>query len=199
MRKLAQNVYHKLTKFNAALRGVKTGKNILMAAQGRIRISGGSVVSIGDNVIFASGYQIDAHGGSEIHIGCNVHFGEGVRLHTENNAKIVIGEGSSFNHNVSITALQSIIIGKDSIFGPYVYLSDHNHQTARDTIIKKQGYHTEPVSIGSDVWMGVGSTVLRGGCLGDGCVVAAHGVVTKNVPAYEIWGGVPAKKIGERS
>lgn len=52
--------------------------------------------------------------------------------------------------------------------------------------------------IGNDVWIGTGATVLRDVCIGDGAVVAAGAVVTKNVPPYAIVGGVPAKIIKYR-
>lgn len=55
-----------------------------------------------------------------------------------------------------------------------------------------------PVTIGNDVWLGKGVTVLDGLKIGDGAVVAAHAVVTKDVPPYAIMGGVPAKLIKYR-
>lgn len=169
-----------------------------MSAKGKIRISGASSVTISDNVILSNNYQIDAHGGSEIHIGPNVHFGEGAKVHAEHGAKIIIEEGCSFNNNTSMIALQSIMIGRHSIFGPYVYVSDHNHCITKDILIKEQGYDTEIVSIGSDVWMGVGATVIKGGSIGDGSVVAARAVVNNFIPPNEVWAGIPARKIGDR-
>lgn len=195
---IVRHLYHSVSTLGIRLSGVKTGKNVLLSAKGKIRISGGSSVTLADNVILAKDYQIDAHGGSEITIGANVHFGEGVRIHAEHGSKITIDEGCSFNYHVSIIALHAIAIGKQSIFGPYVYLSDHNHQIAKAMLIKDQGYDTQQVSIGSDVWMGVGATVIKGGSVGDGSIVAARAVVNKPVPPYEIWGGIPARKIGER-
>jgi acetyltransferase-like isoleucine patch superfamily enzyme len=49
-----------------------------------------------------------------------------------------------------------------------------------------------------DVWLGCHVVVLMGVKIGRGAVVAAGAIVNKNIPSYEIWGGVPAKKIGER-
>lgn len=56
-----------------------------------------------------------------------------------------------------------------------------------------------PIHVGHHVWIGTGATVLQGVRIGDGAVIAAGAVVTCNIPEYEIWGGVPAKKISERS
>jgi len=54
------------------------------------------------------------------------------------------------------------------------------------------------VVIGRDVWIGCHVVVLPGVTIGDHAVVAAGAVVTKSIPSGEMWGGVPAKKIGER-
>ena len=53
-------------------------------------------------------------------------------------------------------------------------------------------------SIGNDVWIGAGAHILRDLAIGDGAVVAAGAVVTKDVEPYSIVAGVPAKKIGQR-
>jgi acetyltransferase-like isoleucine patch superfamily enzyme len=50
----------------------------------------------------------------------------------------------------------------------------------------------------SDVWIGYGSVILSGVCIGRGSIVAAGSVVTKSIPPYEIWGGVPARRIKAR-
>lgn len=56
----------------------------------------------------------------------------------------------------------------------------------------------EPLEIGNDVWIGSNVCVLRNVKIGDGAVVGAGAVVTHDIPPYEIWAGVPAKKIGQR-
>jgi len=56
----------------------------------------------------------------------------------------------------------------------------------------------KPCSIGNDVWIGAGASILRGVKIGDGAVIGAGAVVTKDVEPYSIVAGVPAKKIGQR-
>ncbi|MFM2280568.1 MAG: hypothetical protein RLZZ444_2799 [Pseudomonadota bacterium] len=55
-----------------------------------------------------------------------------------------------------------------------------------------------PVTIGNDVWVGAKATILRGVTIGDGAVVAANAVVTRDVPAYAIVAGIPARIVGYR-
>ncbi len=57
---------------------------------------------------------------------------------------------------------------------------------------------SDSLIIGNDVWIGSNVSILRGVTIGDGAVIGSGAVVTHNVPPYEIWAGVPAKKIGQR-
>lgn len=56
-----------------------------------------------------------------------------------------------------------------------------------------------PIRIGHHCWVGTGAIVLQGVTIGDGSVVAAGAVVTKDIPPFEVWGGVPAKYIRNRN
>ena len=56
----------------------------------------------------------------------------------------------------------------------------------------------QDLEIGNDVWIGANASLMRGIIVGNGAVIGAGAVVTHSVPAYEIWAGVPAKKIGQR-
>ena len=59
-------------------------------------------------------------------------------------------------------------------------------------------WHSKKTTIGNDVWIGVKAIIKAGVSIGDGAVIGAGSVVTKDVPAYEIWGGNPAKLIRKR-
>lgn len=58
--------------------------------------------------------------------------------------------------------------------------------------------HKSPPVVGSDVWIGRDAIVMRGVCVGDGAIIGANAVVTKDVPAYAIAVGVPARVVGRR-
>lgn len=92
-----------------------------------------------------------------------------------------------------------IYIGKNTIIGPNVVLHSGNHvSNMREVPIRQQGHTFEPIYIGEDVWIAANVTILRGVKIGDGAIVAAGSVVTRNVPQMSIVAGVPAKIIGDR-
>lgn len=59
-------------------------------------------------------------------------------------------------------------------------------------------FYQLPVSVGNDVWIATGAQIKRGVTIADGAVIGTNAVVTHDVGPYEIWAGVPAKKIGQR-
>lgn len=77
--------------------------------------------------------------------------------------------------------------------------TDMHNYLDKNELIKNQGYREEDIIIGDDVWIGYGAQIMSGVTIEKGAVVAAGAVVTNDIPAYEVWGGVPAKKIKERN
>lgn len=106
-------------------------------------------------------------------------------------AKIIIGSHCGFS-GCSIVADQEVIIGDYSTFGTNVIIGDRDdHQEIYASAPK-------PVHIGSRVWIGMNATIMKGVTIGDNSIVAAGALVTKDIPANEIWGGVPARFIKKR-
>ena len=56
----------------------------------------------------------------------------------------------------------------------------------------------QETSIGRDAWVGFGAVVLCGVTIGEGAIIGAGAIVTSDVPEYEIWGGVPARRLKDR-
>lgn len=101
--------------------------------------------------------------------------------------------------SIIATKKTDVIMGDFVRIGPHVsFVASNRVHHRRDIPILKQGITEKGITIGNDVWIGAGSTILDGVNLGDGVVVAAGAVVTKDVPPYAIVGGVPARIIGER-
>ena len=76
--------------------------------------------------------------------------------------------------------------------------SDHNYDSKGTPIEFSERPLLAGTFIGRDVWVGYGSVLLTGIRIGEGAIVAASSTVTKDVPAYEIWAGNPARRIKER-
>lgn len=109
--------------------------------------------------------------------------------------RVFIGFGCEFN------ARRRIEIGSDSLIASGCKFIDHDHGTTRGDIpmrAQTDGAEAEIV-LEEDVWLGVNVVVLKGVRIGRGAIVAAGAIVTKDVPSYEIWGGVPARRLGERA
>lgn len=108
--------------------------------------------------------------------------------------RIEIGEGSVIGHGAILDGRLGIRIGPNVNFSTGVWIWTVQHDL-RDPMFGTRGGQVE---IGRDAWLSCRVTVLPGVTIGEGAVVAAGAVVTEDVPAYAIVGGVPARKIGER-
>jgi acetyltransferase-like isoleucine patch superfamily enzyme len=124
--------------------------------------------------------------------------GDGVALRSHHGrvtvgAKVILGGGTVVNSYLDVT------IGDGALIADGVHITDFDHRTERvDVPIKDQGIVTSPVRIGPDVWLGRGVTVLRGVDIGEGCVVGAHAVVTRDLPPFSVAVGVPARVVRSR-
>ena len=105
----------------------------------------------------------------------------------------LILHGGFINENVQITCGDRIEIGRDCAIGRDVVIRSYDGHT-----IEQDGYRiSEPIVIENHVWIGQGAQILKGVHIGEGAIVAAGAVVTKDVPAHAVVGGVPAKVIKE--
>ncbi|MBE9599527.1 DapH/DapD/GlmU-related protein [Pedobacter sp. MC2016-24] len=139
-------------------------------------------------------------------IGDEFHAGARVRIWAKH--KIVIGNKFYIGRDS--------LIETDCVIGDYVILGnkvgivgkyDHHFQQIGIPIrvamsIRDENYNWKGLdlvtTIRDDVWIGYGSTVMQGVTIGEGAIIAAGSVVTKDVDSYSIYGGNPAKKIRDR-
>ncbi len=93
-----------------------------------------------------------------------------------------------------------IQIGSNCLIAQFCTLTASNHGMMKQRLIQEQAPdpHRKGVMLADDVWLGAGVTVLPGVSIGQGAVIGAGAVVTRDVPPYEIWAGVPARRIGFR-
>lgn len=112
--------------------------------------------------------------------------------------RVKMGNRSGIGRNCELYG--DVTIGDDVLMAPEVVIYTQNHQyIKKNNTIHNQGVSKEkPVFIGNDVWIGRRAIIMPGVHIGNGVVVAAGAVVTKDVPDYAVVGGIPAHIIKYR-
>jgi acetyltransferase-like isoleucine patch superfamily enzyme len=121
--------------------------------------------------------------------------------HSKINGKLFVGEGTSIGEFNNIRAAGGEIkIGSDCLISQYVTIVASNHNIDLNQKINLQGWDESKtgVTIGNDVWIGANATILPGVVVGNGCIIAAGTVVTKNIPDNAIVMGIPGNIKGYR-
>lgn len=143
-------------------------------------------------------------GGKCITIGNDCCFGYDLCLTAwcVNNSQpqVTIGDNCSFGSWNHISAANSITIGEGLLTGKWVTIVDNSHGGTDFDELQKRPWLRDvvskgPVVIGKNVWIGDKATILPGVTIGDGVVIAANTVVTKDIPSFSIVVGNPAKII----
>ncbi len=135
--------------------------------------------------------------GAEVRFGPGCIVDRGMTL--ECRGTIDVGAGTVFGHHCTLAAGQQIEIGRDCLIAEMVSIRDHDHAFKADGIpINQQGQRYAPVRLGDNVWLGSKVTVTRGVTIGDNVIVGANAVVTDDLPANCIAGGVPARVVRQR-
>ncbi len=158
-------------------RKVKIGRNTIIKKGTEFLLTDNALISIGDNCTIKE----------------NSYF-----ILTKPNPKITIDDFSGVGRNCYFSVKGHLKIGKYVRIGPDVCFIDQDHSFKIGELIMNQKANIEDIHIGDDVWIGRGVTILKGVHISDGSIVAANALVNKNIPPYEIWGGVPAKFIKKR-
>jgi len=157
--------------------GTRIGSHVRLLAYDPARLTLGQGATVCDGSVLSFGDESNGRG--------TIRIGEHSWIGQYNNLRAGGGD---------------IHIGRDCLISQFCSIIASNHAHARSIPIQTQG--VEPgrrgVVIGDDVWFGAGCAVMPGVCIGNGAIIGANAVVTCNVPSNEIWGGIPARKIGER-
>lgn len=116
------------------------------------------------------------------------------------NPHIRIGNNVKFLYDIHIGCIDKIEIGDNCLFASRIFISDHDHgNTGKENLSllpnNRPLYSKGPIIIEENVWVGEGVAILGGVKIGKNSVIATNAVVTKDVPAFSIVGGIPAKII----
>jgi acetyltransferase-like isoleucine patch superfamily enzyme len=120
----------------------------------------------------------------------NVQFYSGVRLEIGEGAVIKIGKGTYLNRNTIVVAEKLIDIGNNCRIAWDVVIMDSDLHALPGNEIENK-----PVVIEDNVWIGCRCIILKGVRIGEGAVIAAGSVITKDVPKYSLVAGVPGRVI----
>lgn len=99
---------------------------------------------------------------------------------------VFVNAGCKFQDQGGIYLGDRVLVGQNVVLATLNHGMDPAHRA---------DLHPAPIRIGDDVWIGANATVLPGVTIGDGAIVAAGAVVTRDVPAMTVVGGVPARVI----
>lgn len=159
----------------------------------RVRLEGGGFLRLGKrwegSAYMPSEFKLmedarlELRGSFTIYTGCSISVNEGARL--------ALGSGY-INNKVTIDCFREIVIGQGTVISKGVTMRDSdNHELCGAESM------TAPIRIGNHVWIGLNATILKGVTIGDGAVIAAGAIVTRDVPPRTLVAGVPAKVVKE--
>jgi acetyltransferase-like isoleucine patch superfamily enzyme len=162
-----------------------------------LEINGGG---IGKNAKIYESVKLFSRRGFPIRIGDNISIEKGVVMSTSEGGKIHIGNNVYIGEYSILTSNEEIEIGDNVLISPHNVIVDFNHiYEDIGQPVNKQGVIARKITIQEGVWIGSGSKILIGVTVGKGAVVGAGSVVTKDVPAFHVVVGNPAKIIKRRS
>ena len=181
-----------------AKRSIWIGSRTVLDGAERITVREGGALRIGLGPFGLSSRHdtsvVRVREGASLHCEGVVSLQRGVRVVVDS-GRLTIGHGTNVNGlGTKLLCAQEITIGEFCTFSWDVQVLDTDfHAVTRDGVELPR---TAPVRIGDRVWVGTRAVVLKGVTIGDGAVVGAGSVVTRDVPAGAVVAGVPAVVVG---
>jgi acetyltransferase-like isoleucine patch superfamily enzyme len=149
-------------------------------------------------VFFGKRLQIQIGPRGTVRFGRFVWIGDGTKIRCHE-GEVIIGQKTVLGQECTISAYQHVRIGEQCVIADRAMFIDFDHGSAEvERPIRAQGIYKRDVDVGSNVWIGYGACILRGVKVGDNAVIGTNSVVTRDVPANAVVGGVPAKIIRMR-
>mgnify|MGYP006159796079 CR=1 FL=1 len=155
----------------------KAGKNLIL--NNHVEMTGLKNIKLGNNNQISSYCTLNAHDEGLIIFGDNVGLNRNTHIGAANGGKIKVGNNVMIAQNVVLRA------------------SGHGFKSLELTM-DSQDYEKGSISIGDDCWIGANSVILKNVKIGNKSIVAAGSVVTKDIPDFSVYGGVPASLIKMR-
>jgi len=149
-------------------------------------------------VFFGKDLQLQIAKGATIRFGRFSWIGDGTKIRVHEGV-VEIGAKTVFGQECTISAYKRVRIGEQCVIADRAMFIDFDHGVVEvERPIRLQGIYKRDCIVGSNVWVGYGACFLRGVRVGDNSIVGTNSVVTKDVPANTVVGGVPARTIRRR-
>jgi len=175
---------------------IKFGENMRITGPATLIIRGRSENIIIGNDFACSGQLIlNNRESGKIVIGNNVFFDKSVELCAARDATVEIGNKVTICPRFILNAGADVSIGKSTVIAANCNINASERQRAIGMEMINQEYLHAPISIGNDVWFGVGVSVLKGVKIGDGVIIGSNAVVSSDIEENSIAVGVPAKTV----
>lgn len=172
--------------------GLWAGRAVVAKVAPQARLLLGDDIWIGDHA------TLTVEGQGRLEIGSRVSVNE--HCHLVCSGALRLGMDVGINNHTVIHCHGDAVIGADTMIGAYTFITDSGHRTDDlETPMRLQGnMPPTPLVIGEDVWIGTKVTITRGVAIGKKAIIGANAVVTCDIGAYEVWGGIPARFIKMR-
>jgi acetyltransferase-like isoleucine patch superfamily enzyme len=144
------------------------------------------------------GLELKIEPRGEIRFGRFVWIGDDSKIRCHEGV-VEIGAKTVMGQECTISAYQRVRIGDECVIADRAMFIDFDHGIVEvERPIRSQGIYKRDVEVGNNVWIGYGACILRGVSVGDNSVIGTNAVVTKDVPANAVVGGIPARIIRMR-
>lgn len=157
-------------------------------------------IFIGDDVVIDDQCLLDAKGtdNTGIRIGNGVFIGRNTILSCKN-GNITLGDHVNIGFNAEIFSGSNVTLGRNTLVAAYTYFigGGHAFDKAEVTVLEQERC-SAGIEVGEGCWFGAGVKVMDGLHIGEQAIVGAGAVVTRDIPAFKIAAGVPAKVIKDR-
>ena len=141
---------------------------------------------------------VELHGTRQIELGRRLFLYPGQYWETQAEGVVRIGDDVVLSRGVHLVSFSRIEIGSGTMIGEYSSVRDADHRRKGRGSLRDRGHEASAIRIGREVWIGRGVAILRGVCIGDRAVIAANAVITRDVDADAVVGGVPATLLRSR-
>lgn len=181
-------VYSFIARIRLRLSGVRIGHNLDVNGWLYLIIHPECEVTLGNFVRLNSGFERNLIGGER-----------GLGIQVGRKAKLEVGDHVGIS-NSTIVCMEEIIIDDDVLIGGgcNIYDTDfHGIDPLNRRIYTTTSVNTAPIHIKKNSFIGGHSIVLKGVTIGEGAIVGAGSVVTRNIPDFEVWAGNPVHKVAD--